>query len=140
MRKPVFQEGMQYNIRSIINDDEIIQTLKQYNFDIIDVTSLSFIEQIELFSAAEVVVSPVGASMTNMIFAPKDTRLISLAPYYENADYSYWVKMMSALGIRIQFVLGHQINRINDHPMHRDYAVAPGLLKRVIEETLKNSI
>jgi hypothetical protein len=66
--------------RTMLNQQNIISKFKKANFRIIDPTLLSLEEQIELFSDADVIAGPVGAALTNILFAPKQARVLSLGP------------------------------------------------------------
>jgi capsular polysaccharide biosynthesis protein len=65
--------------RQLLNESEIIARLKAANFAVVDPGSMSLAQQIDLFADAEVIVSPGGGALTNLIFAPKDARVITLS-------------------------------------------------------------
>jgi capsular polysaccharide biosynthesis protein len=65
-------------MRRILNEDEVFALLESHGFERIFCEDLSFQEQIELFGEAEIIVSPHGAGLTNMIFAPPGTKIIEL--------------------------------------------------------------
>lgn len=122
-RKPIFKEGVQYNLRHIVNDDEVKSILVRRGYHIIDITEMDFIEQLKLFSGVDIIISPLGAAMANVLFSNASTKVLGLSAYYDNADYSYWVNFMSATGNPFEVVLGSQIKSFNDHPMHRPYSI-----------------
>ena len=72
------------NYRNLINEGDIIDELKSKDFKIIDPNNISIIDQIKLFSSAEVIISPTGSALTNIIFAPKDAQVIEITPKYSN--------------------------------------------------------
>lgn len=61
--------------RYVVNEDELLEELDEYGFDSYVLEDLSFREQVELFSGAEVVVGPHGAGFTNTIYADNLTLL-----------------------------------------------------------------
>jgi capsular polysaccharide biosynthesis protein len=65
-------------MRRIVNEEEVFKLLESYNFERVYCEDLSFEEQIELFGEAEVILSPHGADLTNMVFAPPGTQVIEL--------------------------------------------------------------
>lgn len=69
--------------RKIVNEEEILQVLKNYNFEVIHCENMSFAEQIALFSEAEVVLGPHGAGIYNQIFCRSGTTIIEIY----NKDY-----------------------------------------------------
>jgi hypothetical protein len=56
------------SLRYIVNDEEIVPKLKEKGYEIIDSSSLSFADQISVFSQTEKLIGIHGAGLTNMIF------------------------------------------------------------------------
>lgn len=110
------------NPRMIANIDAVEELIMKSGFEVIDPGKMSFSEQISVFMNAETIVSPVGAALANMIFMPPGSRIIAMAPYYENANYYYFSNMAGVLDHELFYVLGPQ-KEMGDHPLHRDYYV-----------------
>lgn len=66
------------NNRMIINEKEVIEIVKKYNFEVYELENISFNKQIELFSQANVIIGVHGAGLTNMIFSGKKTKIIEI--------------------------------------------------------------
>lgn len=64
--------------RRVINEGEIIAFLQERGFATVCPGDLSFSEQIEIFRNVRVVVSPHGAALTNMVFAPPGATLVEM--------------------------------------------------------------
>lgn len=64
--------------RFAVNQDEVAEALEPLGFLAVDPGSLTFEEQIALFSGAELVVGCHGAALTNILFAPAGATLIEL--------------------------------------------------------------
>jgi capsular polysaccharide biosynthesis protein len=64
--------------RKILNEDELFSFLEKYGFKKVKLSSLSFLEKIELFHCAEVIVSPHGAGLTNLIFCNPGTKIVEM--------------------------------------------------------------
>ncbi len=64
--------------RRIKNEPELMATLSEYGFEQYVLSDLSVAEQVELFSKAEIVLSPHGAGLTNIVYAPDDVTVIEL--------------------------------------------------------------
>ncbi|MCA3277368.1 MAG: DUF563 domain-containing protein [Roseomonas sp.] len=64
----------------LLNERSLIERFKRAGFSIVDTGSMSLGEQIELFSGAEVIAGPGGAAFTNILFTPKEARMLTLAP------------------------------------------------------------
>jgi capsular polysaccharide biosynthesis protein len=64
--------------RKVLNEEEVFSILKKYGFKLIKLSTLSFEEKIELFYGAEVIVSPHGAALTNLIFCNPGTKIVEM--------------------------------------------------------------
>lgn len=74
--------------RFVTNEDEVINILQKYNFEVIVPGKLSFKEQINLFYNAKVIISPHGAALTNLVFCKPQTKVLELfAPEFVNQCY-----------------------------------------------------
>ncbi len=74
--------------RRVVHEEEIFGRLRRQGFARVDPGALSVREQIDLFAAARVVVSPHGAALTNLSFARDGVRVLELfAPGYVNGGY-----------------------------------------------------
>jgi hypothetical protein len=65
-------------VRRLLNSDEIERVAQRHGFEIIAPETLSFAEQVTLFSQAAVIAGPHGAGFANMAFAPAGTRIVEL--------------------------------------------------------------
>ena len=91
------------NYRKVLNEKELIDVLKKYNFEIIYPEDICIIEQINLFYNAEIIISPTGAGLGSIVFAKPRTRVLELCPEYFHTsclrilahvmklDYNYFV-------------------------------------------------
>ena len=68
--------------RNLINEGDIIDKLKKLNFKIVDLNNLEIIQQIKLFSEADVILSPSGSALTNILFCNKGTKVFEISPKY----------------------------------------------------------
>lgn len=66
--------------RRVKNFDEILSVLEEYGFQQYVLEELSFREQVRLFSAADHIVAPHGAGLTNILFAPTTATVTELLP------------------------------------------------------------
>lgn len=65
-------------VQRLVNEDEVIRALTPLGFETVRAETLSFARQLELFSAAEIVIGAHGAGLTNMLHAPQTATLIEL--------------------------------------------------------------
>lgn len=76
--------------RRLLNESEIIEFLTGLGFEIIEAENLAFVDQVEIFSQASVVVSPHGSGLSNIVFCNKKTKVIDLF-YGDFLVPCYWV-------------------------------------------------
>ncbi len=74
------------NYRKLLNEADIIPLLKQNDFKIVNLYNYKIEEQINLFSSADTVVSPVGSNLANIIFCKKGTKIYEISTDFK---YSY---------------------------------------------------
>lgn len=66
--------------RRITNEGEILPILESHGFEIVAPGTLSFQEQVALFSEAELIAGPHGAGLTNILFAPINSKVLEIFP------------------------------------------------------------
>jgi capsular polysaccharide biosynthesis protein len=77
-------------LRRIINEKDIQETLQKYGFECVQLSQLSVSQQADLFASAEIIVSPHGANLSNLVFCNEGTKVIELfSPRYVNS--CFWV-------------------------------------------------
>ena len=69
-----------YKHCKLINNQEVIKFLEKKGFKSYQTSKLDFYEQIYLFENAEIIISPHGAALTNIIFSKPGMRLFELIP------------------------------------------------------------
>ncbi|MDC0226819.1 glycosyltransferase family 61 protein, partial [Alphaproteobacteria bacterium] len=72
--------------RNLINEADVIEKLKKFGFEAIDLNELKIIDQIQLFSNADYIISPSGSALTNIVFCNPETKIIEISPIY-NFEY-----------------------------------------------------
>ncbi|MCQ8242508.1 glycosyltransferase family 61 protein [Rhizosaccharibacter radicis] len=66
--------------RNLLNPGQVEDFLTSLGFELIETSRMGIVQQIALFSAADVVVGCMGAAMTNTIFCDPGTRVVHLTP------------------------------------------------------------
>ncbi|NBF09323.1 glycosyltransferase family 61 protein [Pseudomonas sp. Fl4BN1] len=110
------------NIRHIKNIIEIESMIAAKGIKKITSDSMTFSEQIAACFYAKVIIAPIGASLSNMIFCRPGCKIIALAPYYQDASYFYYSNLSGVLGHELYYVLGPQSDT-DLHPIHRNYHI-----------------
>ncbi len=67
-----------FNHNKLSNNDEVCIHLKELGFEIVQLTKLSFEEQIKIFNSAQIVVANHGAGLTNIIFCKTNTQIVEI--------------------------------------------------------------
>ena len=108
--------------RALVNEDQVESLLKERGFIVLDPGTLSFDEQVKIFSNASMIVGPTGAGFANLLFAPEDCRTIILASANSMAAYYYWQILASTVGNSVSYVLGtpHDAEQTT---VHADYQI-----------------
>ena len=78
------------NYRKILNEADLIEKLKKNGFQIINPNHFEIFEQIKIFSEAELIISPHGSNLSNLVFCKKNTRVYEIAP---NANKPYEIAL-----------------------------------------------
>lgn len=64
--------------RALINESEVEDFLTEYGFESVSLSNLSVRSQAHLFHNANVIISPHGAGLTNLIFCKPSTKVIEI--------------------------------------------------------------
>lgn len=75
--------------RKIINEDEVFALFEAQGFKRYVLSSMSVVEQINLFAHADVVVSEHGAGLSNILFCKPKTKIVEI--FHTLIDNAYWM-------------------------------------------------
>jgi capsular polysaccharide biosynthesis protein len=118
--------------RQMYNAVEVEALLNEFGFRMIEPETLSFADQVKLFSSAEIIVAQAGAALGNMIFAPEGCHVVILTAWSPFSIYYYFSNMASILGQHCTFVLCDPSTQGDAHPAHRGLVVDIHTLREVI--------
>jgi len=128
--KKVFYISRREGPRSILNEEEIVRSLKSYDVTVVQTEKMSLQEQIDLFSDAGLIIGPHGAGIQNALWAPRGCRVLELV----NARYFsgiYWT-LAESLGQPYGLVTG--ASTAGKDPLQEGYACDPDLIKTAIDK------
>lgn len=104
-RRIYVTRGDQRNTRRLVNEAEVLPILTRHGFTVVNPGSLSVQDQIDHFAAAEVIVAPHGAALTNLNFCSPGVRVLELfAPRYLNS--CYWSIASNIAGSTYEYLVG----------------------------------
>lgn len=114
--------------RRILNEDQIIQYLANYGFKPVVLEKMSFREQVELFTKAEIIVAPHGAGLATTLFSGKIKILVL---YPESCPTPFFFTQFKGLGQEHYFIVHDQFDE------NADFEVDLSEFKRVLHEQMK---
>jgi capsular polysaccharide biosynthesis protein len=123
--------------RHVLNEAELEPILADYGFEIIEAETLSFHDQVRLFSQAEAVAGPHGAGFTNLVFAPPGCRVLEMfAPTCFRWMYYHLASVMRQ---EYWYLAGNRAAPAS--PLHQDSGfdnlyVSPGDFERSLRDML----
>jgi capsular polysaccharide biosynthesis protein len=124
------------NLRQVTNAAEIEALIADYGFNQIDPGETSFLAQVKICMAANVILAPVGAALANMIFAQPGCKVIVLAPYFVNGSYFYYSNLAAVLGHKLVYVFGQPAEGKGGHPAHSNFSVEISDIRRALESAI----
>jgi capsular polysaccharide biosynthesis protein len=92
--------------RLVSNFADLESALVPKGFKVVETESLTFIQQVLLFSRAKIIIGSSGAALGNLVFAPKDAKIFILISKFPETSYWYWQNMACSSGKQISYVLG----------------------------------
>lgn len=94
------------NKRRSYNQDDLLDICRKYDVVPVQAELLSFRQQVELLSTANLVVGPSGAAFANTLFCQPQTRLLSwLPPQY--TDFCSYTNVAKVTKSRLRFLFSH---------------------------------
>ena len=122
--------------RRVLNEDQLLPILDRYDIQKVFAEDLTIEEQVLLFRDAELIVSPHGGGLTNMIFA-RNAAIVEIFPNGErppwNLPIHYW-GLAKSCGHRYYFIF-HA-----NQDIHTDIRVDPERLERIIDEAASGKL
>jgi hypothetical protein len=118
--------------RRVVNEEEIEQLLRGYDFDVYHLEDWSFRDQVALFAEAAAVVSAHGSGLMNMIFSPPGLVVVDI--FESNQFNKYFWNLTAALGHRYWPMAGRSVPSGDSYAS--DLELAPKVLREVVEQAL----
>ncbi len=120
--------------RKVLNEKEILKIFDKFNFQRVFAEDLTFKEQVELFRSAEIIVSPHGQGLTNMIFS-EQAKILELLPPLANGPKKILSPMIfmlaKSMGFEYQYLIG---NRLFEK---ENFELDPIKLEKLLEQMCK---
>ena len=130
--RKVYLTRKKRNVRCVDNEEQLIHTIKQYDFEVVEFEMLSFIEQVKLMMETSHFISIHGAGFSNMLFMqPKTTVMELINIEYAKVEYTFpfW-KLADTLNLNYYYQFGSVPKNIsfkliknNNYELNKDYLV-----------------
>ena len=117
--------------RKIVNEEEVEDYLRDIGFEIVQMSKLTFLEQVKTCAEARIVVGPHGAGLSNTVFCLNAKILEIFSPSYVGG---FWI-LANQLGNEYYYLLGEDAPG-NSPPPWRDFKVDMETFKSVMDEML----
>lgn len=125
------------NGRLLRNAEIIEQALEELQFTGTEIADFSFEGQVLTVQDVEIIVSPIGAALTNLVFREPGCIVIILTPHYAEATFFYFANLMAALGHELIFVLGPQTRHGGATVYNRDFRMSVRLLRVAVRKAIE---
>jgi capsular polysaccharide biosynthesis protein len=109
--------------RKVVNDAEVENVLAARGFRTLELESVSFADQVRLFSRCDQLVSIHGAALTNMLFMPPGGKILEFYPSgYSSRDYfnACYYRLSNTLGHAHQYLFCERDRRDKKFDLHND--------------------
>lgn len=130
-RRLIYISRRMASSRRLVNEEAVESMLMEFGFDIVIAENLSFIEQVQLFSSAGLIVGPHGGGFANIAFAPATAHILEIATKPHTA-----VASLAAAGGQPYWSLQSDIVTPAQQIDQTTYRVSLEDLKRLLDHVL----
>jgi hypothetical protein len=90
-------------LRRIVNEDEVEAILREYGFEIVVSSQLSFIEKINLFNKARIIVSASSAGLGSLFFAAEKAKVLEI--FSQGFVHTHYYNIAQSVGMDYHFLV-----------------------------------
>jgi capsular polysaccharide biosynthesis protein len=102
----------------IINNDEVIEFLKEKNYKIIQLSKFKFFDQISIFKNCKKIIAPHGAGLANLVFCRRKTNVLEIIP--KNIKNRVYQRISKINKLNHKFIYLKTINKNQSGDMYLD--------------------
>lgn len=119
--KKIYISRGEVKYRKVIEEEWIINFLKDKGFVVCEMDGLSLKEQAILFYNASEIVAPHGSALTNVLYCQPNIKLLELFPF----NYPDWFNVSFAAHAKVNYfyLFGKQANPSRNPPIYNDISV-----------------
>lgn len=126
----IYISRRQAKTRFLINEEEIIGTLKDFKFEFLCLEDISWEDQAGIFAQAKHIVSIHGAGLTNMLLMKEGQSILEIRRANDELNNCYF-SMASALNLDYWYL---NCDRVSDISGDDNVLVSPTALRNVLSE------
>lgn len=119
--KRIFISRKNASLRRKYNEEEIINILSSYNFEVVYPEKYTIVEQITLFNNAEYIIGTTGAAFTNILFCSPNCKVLCLTNY--NLPFSYFSTIAIYVGIEMFYLYDKNLKLNNYSYIHDEFEI-----------------
>ena len=120
------------SIRRVINEAEIREEVIANGFEIVSLSNVPLLQQVEIFSEAKIIVGPHGAGFTNAVFCQPGSVLIEFLPQWHQIDC--FERLARFVGMEYRSIEGIQRGDSSAQIAESDYTVDRAALRTLLRE------
>ena len=113
------------NYRKILNEADLISKLRKLEFEIINPQHFEILEQMKIFSNADLIIAAHGSNLSNIIFCQKGTKIIEIGPelnnLYEQNIAKRYKNIASILNLEFQTIKADSVDVIKHSEISTKY-------------------
>jgi len=116
--------------RYLLNEEVIISILKKAGYFILDPYKYSIKKQIFFFQNAQIIISPTGASLANLVFCLNKPKVIIFVPNL-SMIFNYWRNLTYNRISNMTYIVGKKNYSIKEY--HGNYSIIPDQILNLIK-------
>jgi len=118
--------------RHVINEAEICEEVANYGFEVVSLANMPFLQQVEMFAEARVIVGPHGAGFANAVFCEPGSALIELIPRESRNTPACFARLAGFIGLEYYSILGIDDDLLKTDAVGEDFAVDKAAVRRLL--------
>ena len=118
----LFVSRKAFTQRQLTNEAEIADALRSRGFEVICPETMTFLDQVDAFHSAEIVVGSCSSALTNGLFCRPGCQILGLINANLGFNFRGYASGIQAGGAAITFLRGETVQQTG-HPFHASYTV-----------------
>ncbi len=101
--------------RNLVNEQVLVDKFRDINMEIVQLEDLNFVEQVQLFQNARLIIAAHGAGLTNTLYCNKNAFVFELFPIGRSIHQtSSFSQISRAIGFHLHLIMIEPINEKED--------------------------